>query len=309
MDMRTVSPAKWIEQACKGDSLRAKSLVMTIFGDSIAPHGGTVWLGSLIELLAPLGVNDRLVRTSIFRLAEEGWLESERSGRRSSYAITADALKQFGKAYRRVYAPLEPVWDGYWILLFAPSSDVAPSKRSPLRKELLWEGFGMLSPGVYASPVVEESVVHEMLQRFGLQDQLFVVKAKDLPGTGGKSLSAAVEEAWPLKEVREGYKRFITQFAPLAHSLAGRDVAPEQAFVIRTLLIHEFRRVQLHDPKLPAELLPSAWPGKEAYALCSEIYRRTYAAAEEYLLAALRREDDSAAEAAPYFYERFGGLR
>lgn len=307
--MRMVSPAKWIEQAIKGDSLRAKSLVMTIFGDSIAPHGGTVWLGSLIELLAPFDVNDRHVRTSVFRLTEEGWLESARSGRRSSYAITSEALKQFSKAYRRVYAPLEPVWDGYWMLLFAPSSDIVPSKRTSLRRELLWEGFGMLSPGVYASPVVEDGVVADILRRFGLQDQLFVVKAKDLPGTGGKSLGKAVEEAWPLQEVKDDYERFIVQFAPLAPSLAGRDVTPEQAFVIRTFLIHEFRRVQLHDPKLPAELLSLNWPGKEAYTICSEIYRKTYAAAERHLVAALQREDESAAEAAPYFYNRFGGLR
>ena len=30
---------------------RAKSLVVTVFGDSIRPHGGTIWLGSLIRLL------------------------------------------------------------------------------------------------------------------------------------------------------------------------------------------------------------------------------------------------------------------
>jgi phenylacetic acid degradation operon negative regulatory protein len=307
--MKIVTPSKWIEKTIGENALRAKSLVMTLFGDSIAPHGGTVWLGSLIELLAPFGMNDRLVRTSVFRLTEEGWLESERSGRRSTYSITAEALKQFGKAYRRVYAPLEPVWDGYWTLLFAPSSDVAPSKRTLFRKALLWEGFGMLASGVYASPVVEESVVREVLQRFGLQDQLFVVKARDLPGMGGKSLSAAVGDAWQLKEVKDGYERFIARFTPLAQALAVNGITAEQAYVIRTLLIHEFRRVQLHDPKLPAELLPADWPGRDAYAICSEVYRTTYAAAEDYLLATLRREEETAAEAAPYFYERFGGLK
>jgi hypothetical protein len=29
-----------------------------------------VWLGSLIELLAPFGDNDRLLRTSVFQLAQ-----------------------------------------------------------------------------------------------------------------------------------------------------------------------------------------------------------------------------------------------
>jgi phenylacetic acid degradation operon negative regulatory protein len=167
----------------------------------------------------------------------------------------------------------------------------------------------MLSAGVYASPVLEDSVVRDMLDRYGLQDALFVVQAKDLPGVGGKALAATVGEAWPLQQVKDGYERFTGQFGPLTQTLAGYDVSPEQAFVIRTLLIHEFRRVQLHDPKLPAELLPADWPGKDAYAICSEIYRKTYAGAEDYLLAALRREDEDAVEAAPYFYERFGGLK
>ena len=29
---------------------RAKSLIVTAYGDAIGPHGGTVWLGNLIAL-------------------------------------------------------------------------------------------------------------------------------------------------------------------------------------------------------------------------------------------------------------------
>ena len=306
---RKPSPAAWIEQERNTEPLRAKSLLMTLFGDAIAPHGGSIWLGSLIELMAPFGVSDRLVRTSVFRLTEEGWLASSRSGRRSAYSITDDALKRFGKAYRRVYAPLEPVWDGCWVLLFATHADIAPSSRTLFRKQLAWEGFGMISPGVYAHPAPDEDVIRSLLERFDLQQRLFVAKARDLPGSGGKPLAAAVGETWALDEVRDGYLRFIERFAPLADTVGNGTTSPEQAFVIRTLLIHAFRRVQLHDPKLPSSLLPEAWPGSESYALCRTIYRQVYDAAETWLLAALRREDENVADAAPYFYDRFGGLR
>ena len=69
----------WIAKQRRQPTLRAKSLVMTVFGDAIAPRGGSVWLGSLISLLDPLGISERLVRTSVFRLTEEGWLEASRS--------------------------------------------------------------------------------------------------------------------------------------------------------------------------------------------------------------------------------------
>ena len=49
-------------------TLRAGSLITTVFGDAIAPRGGTVWLGSLIRALDGFGINERLVRTSVFRL-------------------------------------------------------------------------------------------------------------------------------------------------------------------------------------------------------------------------------------------------
>ena len=69
-------------------TMRAGSLITTVFGDAIAPRGGTVWLGSLIRALAEFGVSERLVRTSVFRLAKDGWLQSQQLGRRSYYSLT-----------------------------------------------------------------------------------------------------------------------------------------------------------------------------------------------------------------------------
>src|SRR3954464_2566771 len=119
----------WIARFLANDPPRSKSLVVTIFGDAIVPHGGTIWLGSLIELLAPFGVNDRLLRTSVFRLAQEGWLGAQRDGRRSAYAILPQVLPRFERAYRRIYAPLGVHWDGRWTVLLGASSGVeAPAR-------------------------------------------------------------------------------------------------------------------------------------------------------------------------------------
>ncbi|UUZ46965.1 hypothetical protein LP420_25380 [Massilia sp. B-10] len=125
-----MTSTEWIADFLANDPPRSKSLVMTIFGDTIAPHGGTVWLGSLIELLAPFGINDRLLRTCVFRLAQEGWLVANRDGRRSSYALLPQALPRFERANRRIYAPLTAHWDGNWTMLLAPASAVdAPHPR------------------------------------------------------------------------------------------------------------------------------------------------------------------------------------
>src|ERR1700723_3600108 len=67
--------------------LRGGSLIVTIFGDSIMPRGGAVALGSLIDLTAPFGLNERLVRTATARLAKDGWLEGRRAGKLSEYRL------------------------------------------------------------------------------------------------------------------------------------------------------------------------------------------------------------------------------
>src|SRR5262249_20498416 len=91
--------------------LRAGSLLITIFGDAIAPRGGAVTLGSLIRLAAPFGLAERAVRTSVARLAREGWLVSRRAGRRSEYRLTRSGAERFAEATRRIYGERPPAWN------------------------------------------------------------------------------------------------------------------------------------------------------------------------------------------------------
>jgi phenylacetic acid degradation operon negative regulatory protein len=307
--MKQTTSSEWIASFLATDPPRSKSLVMTIFGDTIAPHGGATWLGSLIELLAPFGINDRLLRTSVFRLAQEGWLVANRDGRRSSYAILPQALPRFQRANRRIYAPLAAHWDGSWTMLLAASGAIDAPTRAQLRKELAWEGYAMISSGIFGHPVASPDVIEEILVRHGVQGKLLVVRSKELAGVSSRPLRELAAEGWELTGVVQEYQRFIGQFAPLLAILEqGEALAPEQAFVIRTLLIHAYRRVQLHDPMLPVELLPDPWPGSEAYALARALYRLTQATAETHIVAALRREDAQAGDADASFYQRFGGL-
>lgn len=297
----------WIAAFLDAEPPRSKSLVMTIFGDAVAPHGGEAWLGSLIELLEPFGVNDRLLRTSVFRLAQEGWLGSQRDGRRSSYAITPEAMRRFTRAFRRVYAPLNLHWDGSWTLVLGANSLTA-AERTALRKELLWEGYSMIAPGIASHPAGDAEALDALLGRTGMRGKVYVVQAAQLPGVESKPLADLVAEGWDLSEVIEGYERFVARFSPLLALLAAEVPSPQQAFMLRTLLIHAYRRVQLHDPQLPIELLPTPWPGTVAYELARELYQRTHRASSEHILAALQREAADTPPASASFLTRFGGL-
>jgi phenylacetic acid degradation operon negative regulatory protein len=308
--MKNLTCTDWIATFLAADPPRSKSLVMTILGDSIRPHGGISWLGSLIELLAPFGVNDRLLRTSVFRLAQEGWVGAHRDGRRSAYSIMPEAMGRFERANNRIYEPLMMHWDSNWTIVMSPTGSVNAVGRGSLRKQLLWEGYSMMAPGVFIHPASDTEMLEQIMARANLRGKLYIWQASELPGISKRPLRELIDNGWDLSGVINGYQQFITRFEPLLALLDdGPAIAPEQAFVIRTLLIHTYRRVQLHDPHLPVELLPAPWPGVQAYELARQLYRRLYAGAEQHIMLALRREDEQAPEAGPRFYQRFGGLR
>jgi phenylacetic acid degradation operon negative regulatory protein len=285
--------------------IRGGSLLITIFGDSIAPRGGAITLGSLIDLVHPFGLAERLVRTSVARLAREGWLIAHREGRRSEYRLTTTGQQRFAEATRRIYGQIPRSWDGQWTLLVWPPG--AGQRRQDLRHELRWLGFGQVSPGVFAHP--NSSIEEARADLRGLEGtaQALLFKASSEGADADRQLVAI---GWDLGELMRRYRKFLDRLTPVAevasHAAAGLD--PEAAFVIRTLLIHEYRKIHLQDPLLPPALLPTDWVGAAAYDLSKQLYSAVFRAAECFLsntastLAAPLPEASSAA------YTRFGGL-
>ena len=169
--------------------IRGGSLIITIFGDAIAPRGGTVWLGSLINLLEPLGLNQRLVRTSIFRLTKDGWLTSNQIGRRSYYTLTDSGRRRFESAFRRIYAELYPEWDGKWDMIIATQLD--NELRKVLKKELEWQGFGNIAPSIMAHPMADQQELYNTLQELCVQAEVIHMRSEMV---GTTQTSAALKQ-------------------------------------------------------------------------------------------------------------------
>jgi phenylacetic acid degradation operon negative regulatory protein len=122
-------------------------------------------------------------------------------------------------------------------------------------------------------------------------------------------LESLLRQYWDLKSLDAGYRRFIGRFRRVVELFRDDPLPdPGQCFVVRTLLIHEYRRVTLHDPQLPPAMLPARWRARDAYALCRDFYRLTHRCAEQHLAATLESASGPLPPAAPYFYQRFGGL-
>ena len=286
-------------------TLRTGSLITTVFGDSIAPRGGTVWLGSLIRVMHDFGISERLVRTSVFRLVQDGWLCSALIGRRSYYSLTDEGRERFEQATHRIYG--EPVsnWDGQWCLILL--ADLEAATREMVRKECGWLGFGAMSTSVLAHPAPDMADLDVTLRRLNLADRVVVMTGQTVRNDACMRRLAA--DSWNLDDIDNRYASFVERFRPLIAAY-GKDanVSPKSAFLVRTLLIQEYRKVLLRDPQLPVELLPAGWHGTAAYRLCRNLYRAVFAQADVYLSETMETASGPLPPPAPDFMGRFGGL-
>ena len=251
--------------------ISARSVLVTILGDSIVPTGGSIWLRDLIELAAPFGFSDRLVRTSMYRLGAEGWFHTDRVGRRSRYELTEGARREFAEAAERIYGATRPHWDGEWTLVFLGLAALEPKQRETLATQLSWHGFARLAVDLLAFPGDGRQQVDRLAQRCGIDVPVPVAAAR-FDDIAGLARSDDLAAAFELEPAADRYRAFVDEYR-WTRSTDWSEVSDVDAFIVRTMVVHEIRRPSLIDPHLPASLLPPDWPGDRARALAADVYR------------------------------------
>ncbi|MDP9066088.1 MAG: phenylacetic acid degradation operon negative regulatory protein PaaX [Pseudomonadota bacterium] len=283
--------------------LRGGSLIVTVFGDALLPRGGAIALASLIRLAQPFGLNERLVRTASARLVQDGWLEARRVGKLGEYRLSDIGRERFAEATRRIYGEPVTPWTGRWTLILLP--EVKGAAREKLRKELDWQGFGEISHGVFARPQSRSGQPAASHRGLKLPSSALIFDA-DL--TADNRPASLVKLGWDLAALGKRYQRFVQRFERALASARSRNIDPEAAFIVRTLMIHEYRRLHLRDPLLPQRLLPAGWPGTRAAELCRELYGRLFTSSENHLSTQAALLSGPLPPAALSVLRRFGGL-
>lgn len=254
---------------------------MTVLGDSVLPVTKTLWLSSLFELAAPFGFSERLVRTSMYRLVSEGWVSNERVGRRSRYSLTLLAVSESTDADRRIYTRDPAVWDGSWAFAVLDAALMKAHERDRIARHLRWHGFVALGRGLLASPSVTVPSLRELLHLVEPAAVVPIGRA-ELDDLGRLVEQGYFADAFRVDDTENEYRDFLARYEPWqSHDL---DVAaPLDAYGLRTTLVHEFRRIRLREPDMPAELLPSDWIGGRAFDVAADLYRRLSPVAAPFL--------------------------
>lgn len=282
----------------------ASTLILTVFGDSICPQGGSVWLGCLIKLVEPLGINQRLVRTSVFRLSQNGQLESKQIGRRSYYSLSETALRQCLSADKRIYMNSKPEWDGKWRIVFTSLSDITQEQRDSIQKELTWLGFGVISPGVYGHPTMKVEPVQCIIDELGLNQKVTLMLGRSC-NPENEVNSNFFKPYFDIEMIAIKHQKFIDTFMPLLEAAKETpELDPQMCFLIRTLLINEFRHILNLEPEFPFELLPDDFIGHQSRELTRSLYRILSTQSTEHLNAVCNSVGESLAPMQASYFER-----
>jgi phenylacetic acid degradation operon negative regulatory protein len=285
-------------------NISCRTIIVTLFGDVVSQHGDWIWLGSLIDALEPLGYSERLVRTSVFRLVKEDWLEAKKIGRKSYYRFTETANLHYTKAARRIYATDNRSPDDHWLILMP--SFVDDEKLPELKRQLKWMGFSPLSSGAYAHPRLDQDSLDETIKELKIEDSVVVFSARTIDSRSLNVLKKLVFEKWELELLQQRYQSLISVYQPVLELLENRiRLSDQQIFLMRVLLIHEYRRILLQDHELSDNMLPENWQGHRANHLVKSLYKFFQSGSNRYIVSQLQTMDGYLPKAKTDYSKRF----
>src|SRR5256886_8457456 len=185
--------------------VKLRSIVFDLFGEYIRYDGGEIGLRALVELLAPFGIGDDVVRVLMARLRREGWFESSRVGRQSRYMLTDEGWRLLDTGRERIFErPPEP-WPGQWCLAIHSLPESARASRARLRKTLTWLGFGPLAASAWVSPHARrEQVAEAWKDEPAGRLQLLMARSGGLEGA-----RARAARCWALNALNEGHSGLL----------------------------------------------------------------------------------------------------
>ncbi|MBV9472324.1 MAG: hypothetical protein JO206_05095 [Solirubrobacterales bacterium] len=264
----------------------ARSALLTVLGEYVLPASGSAWQETLIGALGGLDYKPQAARQALARSIADGWLRTERHGRRSQVRLTAGTAAMLTAGAERIYGFGRPWdWDGQWLLVVLRVPELRRHVRHRLRTQLAWAGFGSLGGGVYVSPHVEREEELRMMASENSAAELQSFHARF--GEVGQ-LEDLVASAWDLDAVASTYQEFIARFQPL------RPKTPEAVFQAQTRLVHAWRKFPFLDPDLPETMLPRGWPRSKAHELFETKHAAWHATARDYFTSL-----DSVGESSP----------
>ena len=230
-----------IRLLCADDAPRVWSLIVTIFGDLALGESDTLSGPVLSAILSPVGVRPEAMRVALFRLRNEGWIETNKRGREAFHALSEMGLVQSANASRKIYARERPAKVEWHLLCYPPALSNDEQARALAMKP---KGYVAVAAGVYLGNGVLEVPSSDA---FLVQGQI---------GHVPEWLSLSLAPAG----LRHSFEE-LTRVLKRVELGSVEQMSPLQIATLRALIVHRWRKLVLRLPDVPDALFGSGFEG------------------------------------------------
>jgi phenylacetic acid degradation operon negative regulatory protein len=235
-------------------SLTARSVMASAL---LGTHPPVLPTRVLVAAADLFGVTSTAARTALSRMAAAGEVVAEGG----AYRLIGAPL--LGRQQRQAVgrAGVRLPWTGRWLLVIIEPGARSAAERADRRAGLARARLGEIRDGAWGRP--------DNLGPLGIGDGLDVIVGRFEPDH-----PMPVGELWDLDGWSQRAAGLAAEAATLTPRLeAGDESSLARGFVVSAAVLRLFQ----HDPLLPDELLPPAWPGatiRATYERFDVAYRR-----------------------------------
>lgn len=254
------------------------NLLFSIFGTYVLPAPRLVWSGGLVQVLGDFGYSKAASRIALSRLVRKGFLAPTKEGRRVFFEMAPQLVALLQEGERRIFSfgRSEPE-SGPWTFLSYSIPEGMRGDRDRLRKRLAFLGFVSLNDGFWLSTRDRVDAVRATIEQMGLEQyaDVFVGLPADMDAASG-----IIARAWKDDELVRLYGEFLAAYEGHGEPRALLRLSDREAFVVRTSVIHAFRRFPRLDPEFPDPTLQQL--RRDAIACFDRVYGELAELAQSY---------------------------
>lgn len=217
------------------------SVVVSVMGDLLLTAEDSLSGQQLDALVAPLGINNQALRVAVHRLRNDGWVETEKDGRRSRHHLTAKGRAETQRVWRQIYSTEVDRRQAVTLVIGSPDFAAADFAEALPKDSAVLTSRSALVAGNAAMPV-------------GCLTTNYV---EDAPEWVRRAVASA--------DLCTEYQALREAVAPLLHVPLPKDVTDRAA--VRLAVLHHWRRLRLRHGMLPDLVLGDDWEG----ALCRKV--------------------------------------
>jgi len=215
------------------------SLLVSVFGDLARERGSRLSSSTIGQITQAIGIKPEATRVALHRLKKEGWLQSERTGRTSSYFLTEHGHAETVAASPRIYRAEAPR-DSAWLVI--------------ANNEVVSGGINVAT-GTYIT--AQRPTSHNF----------FVTRL-----VSGDTLPEWMTDRICTPELLEHTRSATAMLRKLEIQLQQKPrFGAVETAVMRVLIVHTWRRIVLRSPELPDMMFPNGWTGSECRSLVHQL--------------------------------------